>query len=298
METSTVGNVDAYAFQDLTQTSGTVVSVTVTAVARFYAGKSCRFFPDLCGGLLSLQVNGYSGSAQGLSGGYQAISQTWTTNPATGQAWTISQVNALQAGVHLDDIGNISRVTQVYVSVVIADRTTYLYANGATGMDTLTSLSLNGGAATTFGYDANGNLLSKLGSSKTCYAWNPENLMTQVKSVSSACTDTGTQIQAYSYDGLERRVKVDGTSSSTWTVSIYSGIDHFVRDTVLPLGPPRLHARDPRFEPDHGLLDGLRAVRQTIRAEWDGGVQVHIGEARRSDGLGIPSGKAVRSRPR
>ncbi len=225
VETSTVGNVDAYAFQDLTQTSGTVVSVTVTAVARFYAGKSCRFFPELCGGHLSLQVNGYSGSAQALSGGYQAISQTWTTNPATGQAWTIGQVNALQAGVHLDDIGNISRVTQVYVSVVIADRTTYLYANGATGMDTLTSLSLNGGAATTFGYDANGNLLSKFGSSKACYAWNPENLLTQVKSASSACTDTGSQIQAYTYDGLGRRVKVDGTSSSTWTVTIYSGKD-------------------------------------------------------------------------
>ena len=225
VETSTVGNVDAYAFQDLTQTSGTVVSVTVTAVARFYAGASCRWFPDLCGGLLSLQVNGYSGTTQPLSAVYQAISNTWTTNPATGQAWTISQVNALQAGFQLVDIGNVARVTQLYVSVVLADRTTYVYSNGATGMDTLTSLSANGGATTTFGYDATGNVVSKFGSLKTCYVWNPENLLTQVKSVSSACTETGTQIQAYTYDGLGRRVKVDGTSSSTWTVSIYSGMD-------------------------------------------------------------------------
>jgi RHS repeat-associated protein len=224
VESSTLGAVDGYALQDLTQTSGTILSVSVTAVARFYA-LHCNIDPTLCYGSIKLQVNGYSGTTRSLISSYQSIGETWTTNPATGQPWTISQVNALQAGVQLVDVGNVARVTQVYVSVVIVDRTTYTYANGATGMDTLTSLSANGGAATSFFYDANGNLLSKFGSSKTCYAWNPGNLLTQVKSVSSACTDTGSQIQAYTYDGLGRRAKVDGTSSSTWTVSIYSGMD-------------------------------------------------------------------------
>ncbi len=76
-----------------------------------------------------------------------------------------------------------------------------------------------------FAYGANGNDLWQVGSSKTGYAWNPENRFTQVKAVSATFTETGGQVQAYAYDGVGRRVKVDGTSSSTWTVSIFYGMD-------------------------------------------------------------------------
>jgi len=91
----------------------------------------------------------------------------------------------------------------------------YTYADGATGMNTLTSLVKNG-ATTSFTYDANGNLDTKTGGWD--YDWNAENLMTIAKL-------SGVQQQAYAYDGLGRRVKVDGASSSTWTVSIFSGMD-------------------------------------------------------------------------
>jgi RHS repeat-associated protein len=224
VESGVPGTLDAYALQDLVQTSKTIASVTVTAVARHYS-VACNIEPQTCYAVIALQVNGYSGNSQGLTPVYQSYSQTWTTNPATGQPWTVSEVNALQAGINLLDVGQSARVTQVYVSVATADRTTYQYSNGATGMNQLTSLSTNGGAATTFGYDASGNLLSKFGATKRCYEWNPENLLTKVKTVSSACTEAGAQVQAYTYDGLGRRVKVDGTSSSTWTVSLFSGMD-------------------------------------------------------------------------
>ncbi len=224
VESATIGNVDGYAFQDLTPTSRTIVSVSVNAVAR-WTGGGCRIDPGACGGSIKLNVNGFSGSTKNLAGAYGTVSDVWTTNPATGQSWTVAQVNALQAGIELVDVGTAVLVTQVSVSVVLADRTTYAYANGATGMSQLTSLSTNGGAATTFGYDANGNTLSRFGGSKTCYAWNPENLLTQVKTVSAACTETGTPVQAYTYDGLDRRLNVTGATSSTWTVSIFAGSD-------------------------------------------------------------------------
>jgi len=72
------------------------------------------------------------------------------------------------------------------------------------------------GTTTSFTYDANGNLDTKTGGWD--YDWNPENLMTVAKL-------NGVPQQSYVYDGLGRRVKVDGTSASTWTVSIFSGMD-------------------------------------------------------------------------
>lgn len=215
VQSSTPGNVDQYALQDLTQTLGTVVSVTVTAVARYYA-VGCQFDPTLCYGDIKLNVNGYSGGTKALGGGYQTFSDTWTTNPATGQPWTIAQVNALQAGVELVDVGNVARVTQVYVSVVIANRTTYTYTNGPTGMNQLTSLSTDGGAATSFTYDANGNLWTKTGG--WGYEWGPDGLLARV-------TQSGGQVQKYTYDGLGRRLNVTGAVSTSWTVSIFSGMD-------------------------------------------------------------------------
>jgi RHS repeat-associated protein len=219
VESTTPGNVDMYSIQDLAPTSRGIAAVTVTAVAKFfpYAGPYCRDNP--CYGSIALQLNGFTGTTQSLGGGYAAKSQTWSTNPGTGQPWTIADVNALTAGFELVDVSDTARVTQLYVTVALADRTTYVYSNGAIGMNQVTSLSTNGGAATTFGYDANGNLQSKFGTAKTCYAWNPENLLIQVKTVSAACTETGTQVQAYSYDGLGRRVRVDSA------VSIFSGMD-------------------------------------------------------------------------
>src|SRR5205823_1781537 len=136
VESSTIGNVDMYAIQDIAPNGGTVVSVTISAVARA-DNTGCIHDPTCGGGEIKLRANG--------------------------------------------------------------------------------------GTATSFGYDANGNTFSRFGGTKACYEWNPKNLLTKVKSVSTACTDTGTQIQAYTYDGLDRRLKVDGASSSTWTVSIFSG---------------------------------------------------------------------------
>ncbi len=231
----TIGLTDLYAIADLPDIGSTPIDyVEVSAVARsnFWEPPPC--FPGPCptfqagrGGAstdagpmassdaIYLRVNGYRGGLTSLGADWWTYSSRWYTNPATGQPWTAAEVNALEAGVEVADVLTMARVTQLFVTVKTGLTTTYAYANGATGMNTLTSLT-KGGATTSFAYDANGNLLSKTGG--WSYDWNPENLMAVAKL-------NGVQQQAYTYDGLGRRVKVEGTTSSTWTVSIVSGMN-------------------------------------------------------------------------
>ena len=48
---------------------------------------------------------------------YDTLSRSWATNPQTGVAWTVDEVNALQAGVLTSNGAMTSRVTQVYIEV-------------------------------------------------------------------------------------------------------------------------------------------------------------------------------------
>ncbi|TMA03914.1 MAG: hypothetical protein E6J94_10290, partial [Methanobacteriota archaeon] len=93
VESSTIGNVDMYAIQDIAPNGGTVVSVTISAVARA-DNTGCIHDPTCGGGEIKLRANGYSGSSRSLPSQYRSLSDTWTTNPATGQAWTFAEVNA------------------------------------------------------------------------------------------------------------------------------------------------------------------------------------------------------------
>lgn len=104
--------------------------------------------------------------------------------------------------------------------------TTYAYADGPTGMKTLSSMT-KAGTTMTLAWDPNGNLRSRTtGTTRLCTDWNPENLMTAARQIGStqSCDITqGTVLQSYVYDGLGRRVNV--TTGSTWTVSIVAGMD-------------------------------------------------------------------------
>jgi RHS repeat-associated protein len=116
------------------------------------------------------------------------------------------------------------------------DPVTYGYNTLAAGMNELTSLT-RGGQTTSFFYDKNLNLRSKVtGSSRVCYDWDFENLLDAVRqlgSTQSCDLDAGSQVQRYQYDGLGRRVKAEGADSATWTASIFSGLDVlFERDST------------------------------------------------------------------
>jgi RHS repeat-associated protein len=224
--TGTNGYQDLYGLPDLTGT-GSIESVTVSALASGELDDSGCQNPPPCNIIrakvqLLVRTGGtvYPGGATIVDTGTLdspvSVSSTWTTNPATGQAWTVADVNALQAGVSKYS-GLATEVTQLYVTVRFQGAAGYTYANGATGMNTLTSMT-RGGVTTSYAYDANGNLDTKTGGWD--YDWNAENLMTTAKL-------SGGQQQAYTYDGLGRRLNVTGATPSMWTVSIFSGPDVF-----------------------------------------------------------------------
>src|SRR5439155_25636870 len=104
---------------------------------------------------LKLRVNGYASAVQAAGDGltYASAGATWTTNPATGQPWTLADVNALQAGVEkatgYQGAATVY-VTQLYVTVNLANDATYVYSDGPTGLDQLTSMTDSAGVTTTF----------------------------------------------------------------------------------------------------------------------------------------------------
>jgi hypothetical protein len=92
--TSGSGNIDTYAITDLTPTVGAVLSVVVNMVVRDDAGGS----PAVAAVVRSGGAN-YVGSSQNTSSGYNDLQEMFDIDPATGVAWTISGVNAAEAGI-------------------------------------------------------------------------------------------------------------------------------------------------------------------------------------------------------
>ena len=93
----------------------TINSVTVYAkVKRYNAGYAGFRVVIKVGG------NAYGSDVKYASASYSDKSEEWTTNPDTGQPWTAEEVDALEAGVSFNGVGNgclWSRVTQVWIVV-------------------------------------------------------------------------------------------------------------------------------------------------------------------------------------
>lgn len=60
----------------------------------------------------------------GIGSNYEDAYRDWATNPDTGDAWTVAEINALQAGIRLQCIvaggSKWGRCTQIYVVVTYA----------------------------------------------------------------------------------------------------------------------------------------------------------------------------------
>lgn len=103
---------DLYELQDHAEGSGTINSVTVYAVCRALVAGTVK--PCLRAG-----GSDYAPASAGtLTTSYATYSHVWAINPNTGNPWQWSEIDALQAGVIMQDDGiNRVRVTQVYVVV-------------------------------------------------------------------------------------------------------------------------------------------------------------------------------------
>jgi len=108
-------SLDTYHIQNRSEGSGTVNGVTVYARARADGVSDMRMQI-----VIRTHATIYYGSEIALIGnsGWDNYSETWITNPYTGEAWTWSEIQYLQIGIKLYDDGNgYPECTQVYAEV-------------------------------------------------------------------------------------------------------------------------------------------------------------------------------------
>ena len=94
--TATVSNIDTYAMHDLTSLSGTIRAILHTLRTRKDDAGTRKVAP-----VFRISGTDYVGTDQVLSTSFQTIQQLYELSPATSAAWTVSEVNALEAGVKL-----------------------------------------------------------------------------------------------------------------------------------------------------------------------------------------------------
>lgn len=96
VSSSTIGHRDLYTMQDLTTAVGTVYGVDVSMLAsKDDAGMR------LIKGVVKHGGTALAGTEHGLTTSDVYYNSLFTTNPSTSAAWTIAEVNAMQAGVEI-----------------------------------------------------------------------------------------------------------------------------------------------------------------------------------------------------
>lgn len=104
---------ETFAFTDTGLSTGTINSITLYYYAKYYSSTKKQFEPMIRSG----STDYYAGSAFTATSSYATYSKTYATNPATGSAWTIAEVDALQAGMRTYTSGGGAYVAQVYAVV-------------------------------------------------------------------------------------------------------------------------------------------------------------------------------------
>ncbi len=106
---------DVYSFEDPSDTSGSVVGVTVYCRARRTQTQG-NVMP-----VIYINSAAFNGTQQGLTGTYADYNQEWTINPDTGAPWTWTDIINLQAGIRLRGQNSSfpGYCTQVWVEVTI-----------------------------------------------------------------------------------------------------------------------------------------------------------------------------------
>ncbi|RLF97134.1 hypothetical protein DRN58_09125, partial [Thermococci archaeon] len=106
---------DIYTLQNHSKGKGVIESVTIYFRCRYERGSSMSL--ALARSVLRTHGQEYYGTMKGLKVTWATYTQTYTTNPYTGKAWTWSEIDALQAGIDLECNGAKGICTQLYVEV-------------------------------------------------------------------------------------------------------------------------------------------------------------------------------------
>lgn len=105
---------ETYDLQDLPGGVNSISSIDVRYTARQYTSSNYKFTPWLRSG-----GNDYTNLAQMFSttGSWVPYNRTYNVNPITGNSWTVSEVNGLEAGMETSGDSPGAYVTQVLVAV-------------------------------------------------------------------------------------------------------------------------------------------------------------------------------------
>lgn len=94
-ESSTVGNIDTYTMQNVPAGTSSIVAVAVTVRIKKTDANS-----RTVAAVLRIAGNDYvHTTAKGVPGDWAYLQWIWTVSPATGIAFTVAEVNALEAGI-------------------------------------------------------------------------------------------------------------------------------------------------------------------------------------------------------
>jgi hypothetical protein len=112
LQTNSKSVAESFAFDDTGLTTETINSVTLYYYGAYYSSSRYQFQP-----LIRASSTDYLGTTKSLTSSYATYSQTYNTNPATGSAWTIAQVNALEAGMKSYSASYGGIIAQMYAIV-------------------------------------------------------------------------------------------------------------------------------------------------------------------------------------
>ncbi len=103
---------DTYQLDDPGVSSGTISSITVYCVARHTNSGAVKL-------VIRYGGSSESGSEQSIGGSFETYSETWSTSPFTGSAWTWPEIVSLQAGLELKGMNPAKpgKCTQLWVEV-------------------------------------------------------------------------------------------------------------------------------------------------------------------------------------
>jgi len=95
-QSATANQLDSFVMDDLPASAGSVFALKPIVVARQDAGAARTVAP-----LFRIAGADYAGTGKPLSTSYQAVTQIYDQSPASSSAWTIAEVNGLEAGYKL-----------------------------------------------------------------------------------------------------------------------------------------------------------------------------------------------------
>ena len=133
-------NHETFAFQDTGLTTESINSVTIYYYGQRVNSNRYKFQP-----LVRASSTDYLGSVISLTASYAYYNKTYTTNPDTGNQWTISEVNSLEAGMksYSDNYGG--RIAQVYAVVDYTNQSEPDSCSDTDGGNILTILGIASG---------------------------------------------------------------------------------------------------------------------------------------------------------